>query len=183
MNTGLVVLKMVLMPDSTRWPELLELRPAMVDHRHGHGPQDAVGHRRRPRNLQEMPAGAAWLVRHQVVSVGEGAYLKQACGALPTPGRDAIGLLELAGHVALVGKAAHCRSLGQRCIRIAAGCRCTIQAAHLVAVGAGAEAADVAPGRSGRGQSCASTCRSDHLLDVGVEEIARQSDRPQARRR
>ena len=37
--------------------ERLELRAAMVDRRHVHGPQHAVGDIRRSRDLQEVPAG------------------------------------------------------------------------------------------------------------------------------
>ena len=47
------------MPSSTRLPELAELRPAVVDHRHVHRAQDAVRHRRGPGDLQEMAAGGA----------------------------------------------------------------------------------------------------------------------------
>ena len=76
MNTGLVVLKMVLMPDSTRWPSFLKSGPRWsitgmaiaFRMRSGTG----VG----PGILQEVPAGAARLVRHQVVSVAREAYLK-----------------------------------------------------------------------------------------------------------
>ena len=39
--------------------ELLELRPAVVDDRRVHRPQDAVRQRRRPRNVQEMAADGA----------------------------------------------------------------------------------------------------------------------------
>ena len=165
--------------------ELLELRPAMVDHRHGHRLQDAVGHRRRPRNLQEVPAGAARLVRHQVVSVARGAYLKAGLWRAANARRDAIGFLELAGHVALVGEAAGDRSLGQRCTgsQQVSG---TIEAPHhLVAVGAGAEAR-AKMSRQGEaveaGDGLESARTATMLLDVGVEEVARQRHRPQARR-
>ena len=48
MITGLVVLKIVLMPSSTRRGQLRELRAAMVDDRRVHRAQDAVGQRRGP---------------------------------------------------------------------------------------------------------------------------------------
>jgi hypothetical protein len=38
--------------------QFLKPRPAMIDHGHVHRPQNPVGDRARPRNLQEMPAGA-----------------------------------------------------------------------------------------------------------------------------
>src|SRR5208282_3797509 len=38
--------------------QLLKPRPAMIDHGHVHRPQNPLGDRARPRNLQEMPAGA-----------------------------------------------------------------------------------------------------------------------------
>ena len=45
--------------------ELLELRPAVIDDRRVHGPQDAVRQRRRPRNVQEMAADSArGILRH-----------------------------------------------------------------------------------------------------------------------
>ena len=36
--------------------ELLEFGAAVIDRRPVHRPQDAIGHRRRTRDLQEMPA-------------------------------------------------------------------------------------------------------------------------------
>jgi hypothetical protein len=51
--------------------ELLEFRPAMVENRHVHGAQDAVGHRRRAGDLQKMASGAALrLVGHGTLSLG-----------------------------------------------------------------------------------------------------------------
>ena len=57
-------------PDAREHPEaqLLELRPPVVDHRHVHGPQNAVRHRRRPGDLQEMPPCAARFVGHRAFS-------------------------------------------------------------------------------------------------------------------
>jgi hypothetical protein len=56
-------------------PERLELRPAMVDDRHVHGPQDPVRHRRRPGDLQVMAAGAAWGVGHGRASIDVAALV------------------------------------------------------------------------------------------------------------
>ena len=51
--------------------ELLEFRPAMVEHRHVHGTQDAVRHRGRARDLQKMASGAALrLIGHGTLSLG-----------------------------------------------------------------------------------------------------------------
>ena len=79
--------------------QLLELGPPVIDHRHVHGPQDAVRHRRRPRDLQEMAArrGAArWtsgvLHRHDVRQLKAGLG-RAANGYVPrVPPKPACGL-------------------------------------------------------------------------------------------
>ena len=55
--------------------ELGEFRTAMVDDRRVHGAQDAVGQRRRPRNLQEVAAdGARGVLGHQQFLNRHGRY-------------------------------------------------------------------------------------------------------------
>ena len=66
MMTGLVVLKIVLMPSRHALGELGEFRAAVVDDRRVHRPQHAVGQRRRAGNLQEMaPDDARGILGHR----------------------------------------------------------------------------------------------------------------------
>ena len=56
MTTGCCVLKIFLMPSSTLQAQCAELGAAMVDGRIAHRAQDAIGHRARSRDLQEVTA-------------------------------------------------------------------------------------------------------------------------------
>ena len=69
-------------------PQPLELRPPVIDHRHVHRPQDAVRHRRRARDLQEMPAGAARGVGHGGPPRRCGPSFRQAWAAVPALPED-----------------------------------------------------------------------------------------------
>ena len=70
--------------------ELLELRPAMIDDGHVHGPKDAIGHGRGAGDLQEMAAGAARLIGHRTGSpcwLADGRY-GGTCGLVHSMPRD-----------------------------------------------------------------------------------------------
>src|SRR5258707_474848 len=59
----------------TVFGELGEFRPAVVDDRRVHGPQHAVGQRRRPRNVKEVAAhGAGRILRHRSILCRRGFF-------------------------------------------------------------------------------------------------------------
>ena len=55
-TTGPEVWKIFWQPSRTVRPSSAELGAAVIDDGHVHGPENAVGDRARPRNLQKMPS-------------------------------------------------------------------------------------------------------------------------------
>src|SRR5690606_23013362 len=71
-----------------RQPELAELGAPMIDGRLGHGPQDALRHRARPGNLEEMATGGVEVERGHGGSVRAGwIACKMHRGECPTVAR------------------------------------------------------------------------------------------------